>query len=84
MLFSFGTPVLHFAYYLSANGGGMAPNVESIISDLAKELAELLQSGENWQVVLHGGRGGDVVMEVKRTRQLAPPRKQQATQATER
>jgi hypothetical protein len=26
--------------------------------------------------VLHGGRGGDVVMEVKRTRQLAPPRKQ--------
>jgi hypothetical protein len=57
----------------------MAPSIESIVSDLAKELAQLLQSGENWQVVLHGGRGGDVVMEVKRTRQLAPPRKQQPT-----
>ena len=59
----------------------MAPGIESIVSDLAKELVQLLQSGENWQIVLHGGRGGDVVMEVKRTRQLAPPRKQQGTPA---
>lgn len=43
-----------------------------------------MQSGENWQVVLHGGRGGDVVMEVKRSRQLAPPRKQQGVPAAER
>jgi len=57
----------------------MVPRSDSIVSDLAKELSQLMQSGENWQVVLHGGRGGDVVMEVKRTRQLAPPRKQHAT-----
>ena len=45
--------------------------------DLARDIAQLLETGENWQIVLHGGRGGDVVMEVKRTRQLAPARKQQ-------
>jgi hypothetical protein len=25
-----------------------------------------MQSGENWQVVLHGGRGGDVIVEQMR------------------
>lgn len=62
----------------------MAPSIETIVSDLAKELAQLMQSGENWQVVLHGGRGGDVVMEVKRTRQLAPPRKEQGLRTLEK
>ena len=53
----------------------MVPSMESIINDLAKELAQLLHSGENGQTVLHGERGGNVVIEVKRSRQLAPPRK---------
>ena len=62
----------------------MSSNFEAIVADLVNELSKLLQSGENWQVVLHGGRGGDVVMEVKRTRQLAPPRRQQATHASDK
>jgi len=43
-----------------------------------------MQSGENWQVVLHGGRGGDVVMEVKRTRQLVASRKRQEIHTVDR
>lgn len=43
------------------------------------ELNNLVQSGENWQVVLHHGQGGDVIIEVKRTRRIVPPRKQQGT-----
>jgi hypothetical protein len=62
----------------------MNSTTESIMLDLAREISQLLQTGENWQVVLHGGRGGDVIMEVKRTRQLAPPRKQQGTQTVEK
>jgi hypothetical protein len=37
-----------------------------------------MTSGENWQIVLHGGKTGDVVLEVKRTRKLLPTQKQQA------
>ena len=63
----------------------MAPIIVKIVSDLAKELATLPQAGENWQIVLHGGRGGDVVMEVKRIRQLvSPPRKQQTMHITDK
>ena len=62
----------------------MNSTVETVVVDLAKELSQLMQSGENWQVVLHGGRGGDVIMEVKRTRQLAPPRKEQGTRIVEK
>jgi hypothetical protein len=36
-----------------------------------------MTSGENWQIVLHGGKGGDVVMEVKRTRKLVPTHRTQ-------
>lgn len=59
----------------------MTSAVETIVVDLAKELAQLIQSGENWQVALHGGKGGDVVIEVKRTRQLVAPRKQRVAEA---
>jgi hypothetical protein len=58
-------------------GTGMAPMMEAMVKDLVKELAQLMTSGENWQIVLHGGRGCDGVMEVKCTLQLAPSRKQQ-------
>lgn len=55
----------------------MSTVVEAVISDLIKELGQLMASGENWQIVLHGGRGGDVVMEVKRTRKLLPTQRSQ-------
>jgi hypothetical protein len=55
----------------------MPPTIESVVSVLAKELVQLLQSSENWQIVLHGGRGGDVVMEVKCTRKLVPTHRTQ-------
>lgn len=35
----------------------------------------LLQSTEPWQVVLHGGRGGDVIAEVIRKQAVLAPRK---------
>lgn len=51
--------------------------VEAVVKDLVKELAALMTSGENWQIVLHGGRSGDVLMEVKRTRKLLPTQRNQ-------
>lgn len=54
----------------------MPSAVEAIVADLINELAQLMTSGENWQIVLHGGKGGDVVLEVKRTRKLRPTEKQ--------
>lgn len=50
--------------------------VEAVLLDLTKEIAQLMQSGENWQIVLHGGKTGDVVLEVKRTRKLLPVQRQ--------
>lgn len=57
----------------------MPAAVEVVINDLSRELAQLMSSGENWQIVLHGGKRGDVVLEVKRTRKLLPTQKLQAT-----
>jgi hypothetical protein len=53
----------------------MLPAIESVVSALAKEVVQLLQSGENCQSLPHGGRSGDVVMEVKRTHKLVPRRR---------
>lgn len=50
--------------------------VEAVLNDLSRELVQLMTSGENWQIVLHGGKGGDVVLEVKKTRKLLPTEKQ--------
>ena len=50
----------------------LTPAVETVLAALARELPQLMMSGENWQVVLHGGRGGDVILEIKRTRTLVP------------
>lgn len=55
----------------------MPSTVEAVIADLTNELTQLMTSGENWQIVLHGGKTGDVVLEVKRTRKLLPTQKQQ-------
>ena len=61
----------------------MTPTVETVMIEFARELSQLMTSGENWQIVLHGGRGGDVLMEVKRTRKLVPPHKRQGIPAGE-
>jgi hypothetical protein len=45
--------------------------LEPIAAEPARELAQLTQSGENWRIVLHGGPGGDILMEGKRTCRLA-------------
>ena len=42
-----------------------------------------MTSGEHWQIVLHGGRGGDVLMQVKRTRKLVAPHKREGMTAGE-
>ena len=55
----------------------MPAAVEEVLVELSKELTQLMTSGENWQIVLHGGKTGDVVLEVKRTRKLLPMQKQQ-------
>jgi len=40
------------------------------VVQLVPQLASLLASGENWTLTLHGGRGGDVKVEVRTTAQL--------------
>jgi len=44
--------------------------VDEIVVQLVPQLASLLASGENWTLTLHGGRGGDVKVEVRTTAQL--------------
>ena len=46
---------------------------DTILQYLSAELASLMKSGDNWQIVLHGGRHGDVKAEVKRIRQVTAP-----------
>lgn len=46
---------------------------DTILQYLSAEIATLMKSGDNWQIVLHGGRHGDVKAEVKRVRQVTTP-----------
>lgn len=39
-----------------------------------EHMPEILASGENWKVTLHGGKGGDVRHVVERFGELQPPR----------
>lgn len=44
--------------------------VDVIVKALAPQLVGLLASGDNWTLTLHGGRNGDVRIEVRTTAQL--------------
>lgn len=52
--------------------------LQTLLDKLGRELEPLLESGDNWQIAVHGGRGGDVMVEVKRTCQVIPPASQKA------
>lgn len=41
----------------------IAKSIDAVLAHLARELPQLMKSGENWQVILHGGRSGDVIVE---------------------
>ena len=59
---------------IGAVSTSVAADMESLLNHLSGELASLMTSGQNWQVVLHGGRAGDVRIEVKRTGVVLPGR----------
>lgn len=62
----------------------MDTETKLVLEWLAKLLPGLRASGDNWQIVLHGGRGGDVLREVKTTGTLLPVRKKEPTEAQHR
>ena len=47
---------------------------ESLVVVLLPKLAGLLASGDNWTLTLHGGKGGDVKVEVRTTAMLLSPK----------
>lgn len=55
--------------------------LRTLLDKLTHELEPLLESGDNWQVAVHGGRGGDVVIKVERTCQVLAPSKPAAAKA---
>lgn len=69
--------LLHFVHTLYEHwcyNERVAANIATVIAYLSEELPRLIESGENWQLVLHGGRGGDISSEIKTTKQLVRPR----------
>ena len=40
--------------------------MQPLLNKLERELEPLLQSGTNWQLTLHGGRNGHVIIEILR------------------
>lgn len=51
--------------------------VQAMLKWLEEVLPELMMSGQNWKLTLHGGKGGDVRYEAQRFGQIVPPRKYQ-------
>lgn len=60
-------------------------NLESLTAWIQREVPGLLNSGETWQITLHGGRGGDIKASIQRNCDVLPTRKgQQLLQETRR
>lgn len=60
----------------------MDQDVKIVLDWLAKTLPSLRNSGDNWQITLHGGNQGNVQREIKIVGQLLPTRKQMALEET--
>lgn len=60
----------------------MATDVETLVAWVRQQMPALLESKEPWQVVLHGGRGGDVIAEVIRKQAVLPPKKDRGSVVT--
>lgn len=54
----------------------MKPEVETLVAWIRQQIPALLESQEPWQMVLHGGRGGDVIAEVSQKQAVLPSRKE--------
>ncbi|HHB12209.1 MAG TPA: hypothetical protein ENK62_03305 [Chromatiales bacterium] len=46
------------------------PEIRDILSSIAPELWKLLRSGTNWRLTLHGGRNGEIKMEILTTNKI--------------
>lgn len=53
----------------------VSSDLESILAFLRRRLPSLMESGENWKLTLHGGKGGDVRFETGDTGEIVPARK---------
>lgn len=60
----------------------MAQELETLVAWVRQQMPALLESKEPWQVVLHGGRGGDVIAEVIRKQAVLPPKKDRTSGTT--
>lgn len=52
------------------------PELQALIGWLRREVQPLLDSGDTWQVTLHGGPAGDVKAEVNRKQCLLATQKE--------
>lgn len=50
--------------------------IDAVLDWVKRELPALLASDRNWQLTLHGSRGGDIQSEIKTTGSLLAGRKQ--------
>lgn len=57
------------------------PELNELIVWLRQQLKPLLDSGDTWQVTLHGGPSGDVKAEVNRKQLLLSTKKERYAQA---
>lgn len=62
------------------------PEIESVIKYIREQLPGLLASGENWKIILDGGKGGDVKarLESTRTQDLIQPKRQRLEEVRQR
>lgn len=62
----------------------IAGNLEALIAWLCQQAPVLMQSGDNWKITLHGGRGGDIKAEVQRNTEILSPRKMRPIEERQR